>query len=236
MQETSDGVATPTGQLETFDAGRLLFDPSARSGGLYDSTQQQPYPPDGQQYGGGGKGYGNLNSPTWNFNNPLPFPGSPHEHGPNGNQGRYPDRQSGFGGGMDQQNLDQHNNNNQRNGHGKRTVYLTKLPERVTYAKIFDVIRGGAVVDVWVKASDHAASVSFIECDAAENFYQYARKNDIYIDGRRVIYTSPFSINIINFYFFTSHIIILLIIYIYSFHHLQRSTSTGANPPANSSS
>ncbi|KAI5794313.1 hypothetical protein DFH27DRAFT_565871 [Peziza echinospora] len=179
VQETSvDGDATPTGQLETSDAA-----------GVHDSTQQQqPYPPDGQQYGGGGGGkggYGNLNSPTWNFNNPLPFPGSPsHEHGP---QGRYPDRQSGFGG--DQQNPDQHNNNhnnNQRNGHGKRTIYLTKLPERVTYAKIFDVIRGGAVVDVWVKASDHAASVSFIECDAAENFYQYARKNDIYIDGRRI--------------------------------------------------
>ena len=66
-----------------------------------------------------------------------------------------------------------------RNGHVRRTVYLTKLPERITYAQVFSVIRGGAVVDVWMKASDHAASVSFVEPSAAENFYQYTRKNDI---------------------------------------------------------
>ena len=78
-----------------------------------------------------------------------------------------------------------------RNAHGKRTIYLTRLPERITYAQIFAVIRGGAVVDVWMKSSDHAASVSFVDCLAAENFYQYARRNDIYIDGKRVQKLNP---------------------------------------------
>lgn len=80
-----------------------------------------------------------------------------------------------------------------RSTHGKRTIYLTKLPERITYAQIFSVIRGGAVVDVWMKSSDHAASVSFVDCLAAENFYQYARRNDIYIDGKRVQNLFPVS-------------------------------------------
>ena len=84
-----------------------------------------------------------------------------------------------------------HGQHTVRNAHGKRTIYLTKLPERITYAQIFSVIRGGAVVDVWMKSSDHAASVSFVDSLAAESFYQYARRNDIYIDGKRVQKLTP---------------------------------------------
>lgn len=138
--------------------------------------------------GHGPQGYGNLNSPTWNFNIPV-TPST--DHGRNGFSGKhYHDKSMDYGGPGPDNTSDQ---KMIRNGHGRRTIYLTKLPDRVTYAQIFSVIRGGTIVDVWMKPSDHAASVSFVDCSAAENFYQYARKNDIYIDGKRVQALAPMS-------------------------------------------
>lgn len=69
---------------------------------------------------------------------------------------------------------------------GNRTLFFTRLPEKVTYASFLEVVRGGAVVDVWMKPSDRCASVSFLHPQSAEAFYRYAKKNDLYIDGRRV--------------------------------------------------
>lgn len=144
------------------------------------STETQYYRGNAQQ------GYGNLSSPTWNFN----IPATPTtDRGQNGFSGKHHhDKHMEYSGAGQDQFSDP---NTTRNGHGKRTIYLTKLPDRITYAQIFPVIRGGAVVDVWMKSSDHAASVSFVDCSAAENFFQYARKNDIYIDGKRVLISTP---------------------------------------------
>lgn len=137
------------------------------------SAENQYYMSNGPQ------GYGNLNSPT------TPSTDAGH----NGLSGKhYHDKSMDYGGSGPDNTSDQ---KMIRNGHGKRTIYLTKLPDRVTYAQIFSVIRGGTVVDVWMKSSDHAASISFVDCSAAENFHQYARKNDIYIDGKRVQVLSP---------------------------------------------
>lgn len=121
---------------------------------------------------------------TWSYHNTVPSQ-SPHEHGFDGlfNTGQK----------MSYKAPEQGDFGAERSHHGKRTLYLTKLPDNITYGKIFGVIRGGAVVDVWMKSSDHAASVSFVECSAAERFYQYSKKNDIYIDGRRVQPPYPFS-------------------------------------------
>lgn len=77
---------------------------------------------------------------------------------------------------------------NEYNGQtgGNRTLFFTRLPEKATYASFLEVVRGGAVVDVWMKPSDRCASVSFLQPQSAEAFYRYAKKNDLYIDGRRV--------------------------------------------------
>lgn len=69
---------------------------------------------------------------------------------------------------------------------GNRTLFFTRLPEKATYASFLQVVRGGAVVDAWMKPSDRCASVSFLQPQSAETFYRYAKKNDLYIDGRRV--------------------------------------------------
>lgn len=77
---------------------------------------------------------------------------------------------------------------NEYNGQtgGNRTLFFTRLPEKATYASFLEVVRGGAVVDAWMKPSDRCASVSFLQPQSAEAFYRYAKKNDLYIDGRRV--------------------------------------------------
>lgn len=69
---------------------------------------------------------------------------------------------------------------------GNRTLFFTRLPEKATYASFLEVVRGGAVVDVWMKPSDRCASISFLNPQSAEAFYRYAKKNDLYVDGRRV--------------------------------------------------
>lgn len=173
VQETFDQPdATPGSHSRSMDADVPLFD--GTHSGL-------PIPPMSIEKSNGPQGHGNHISPTWNFNIPV-IPSTDHGH--NGLSGKhYHDKSMGYGGPGPDNISDQ---KMIRNGHGKRTIYLTKLPDRVTYAQIFSVIRGGAVVDVWMKPSDHAASVSFVDCSAAENFYQYTRKNDIYIGGKRI--------------------------------------------------
>lgn len=69
---------------------------------------------------------------------------------------------------------------------GNRTLFFTRLPEKTTYASFLEVVRGGAVVDAWMKPSDRCASISFLHPQSAEAFYKYAKKNDLYVDGRRV--------------------------------------------------
>lgn len=180
VQETFDQPdATPGDHSGSLDAGVPLFD--GTHPGLSVSILPS-MPAENQDYmRNGPQGYGNLNSPTWNFNIPATPTTDRGHHGFSGKH--YHDKSMDYGGPGPDNFTDQ---NTTRNGNGKRTIYLTKLPDRITYAQIFSVIRGGAVVDVWMKSSDHAASVSFVDCSDAENFYQYARKNDIYIDGKRI--------------------------------------------------
>jgi len=185
VQETfGQPDATPGDHSGSMDAGVPLFN-GTRSG--LPISIMPPVSAENQYYtNNGAQGYGNLNSPTWNFNIPATLS---TDHGHSGFSGRhYHDKPMGYGGTGPDNISDQ---KTIRNGHGKRTIYLTKLPDRVTYAQIFSVIRGGTVVDVWMKSSDHAASVSFVDCSAAESFYQYTRKNDIYIDGKRVQVLAP---------------------------------------------
>lgn len=75
---------------------------------------------------------------------------------------------------------------------GNRTLFFTRLPEKVTYSSFLETVRGGLVVDAWMKPSDRCGSISFLHPQSAEAFYRYAKRNDIYIDGRRVSFVSLF--------------------------------------------
>ena len=80
------------------------------------------------------------------------------------------------------------NSNQAQDGNSKarRTVFFTNIPKDATYHDLVDVVRGGPLVDVWMKSSHRCASVSFVNSADAEAYFRYAKKNDIYIKGHRV--------------------------------------------------
>lgn len=68
----------------------------------------------------------------------------------------------------------------------RRTIVLKNLCDKITHKDIVTVVRGGSLLDVYLRPQDRSASVSFIESAAAEDFLAYVKRNDVYIHGRRV--------------------------------------------------
>ena len=68
----------------------------------------------------------------------------------------------------------------------QRTILIKNLSDRTTHKDITDVIRGGAVLDIFLRSNERSASVSFLEGSAAQDFMNYVRRNDVYIHGKRV--------------------------------------------------
>lgn len=68
----------------------------------------------------------------------------------------------------------------------KRTVLLANLPENTTHLDLVDAIRGGRLLDLYLRAHDRTASVSFLEEAAAHDFFRHVKRHDLYIKGKRV--------------------------------------------------
>lgn len=68
----------------------------------------------------------------------------------------------------------------------QRTLVARNLHERTTHKDIVDFLRGGSVLDIYLRAKDRTASVSFVEGQHAQNFMSHVKRNDIYIHSRRV--------------------------------------------------
>lgn len=67
-----------------------------------------------------------------------------------------------------------------------RTILLCNLAEGVTHANITAAIRGGQLLDVYLRHRDRFASVSFVYGEDAKAFYARARHYDLYIKNKRV--------------------------------------------------
>ena len=68
----------------------------------------------------------------------------------------------------------------------QRTITIKNLSDRATHQDIVDIIRGGPLLDVFLRPHDKMASVSFVEGAAAADFLHHVRRNDIYVHGKRV--------------------------------------------------
>ena len=68
----------------------------------------------------------------------------------------------------------------------KRTLLISKLPENTTHAEIAEVVKGGMLLDIYLRTHDRAASVSFLHESAAQDFYRHVKRYDLYIKGKRV--------------------------------------------------
>ncbi|KAI9850797.1 MAG: hypothetical protein M1838_005052 [Thelocarpon superellum] len=72
-------------------------------------------------------------------------------------------------------------------GHSeRRTVVLTNLADRTTHKDIASVVRGGLLLDIFLRTHDRSANVSFVHGEAAQAFINHAKRNDTYLHGRRV--------------------------------------------------
>ncbi|ETS76025.1 hypothetical protein PFICI_12969 [Pestalotiopsis fici W106-1] len=68
----------------------------------------------------------------------------------------------------------------------KRTVVLAGLAEGTTHGDVTNVVRGGMVLEIYLRAADHSALVSFLLEEDAVSFYEHVRRNDLYINHKRV--------------------------------------------------
>jgi hypothetical protein len=68
----------------------------------------------------------------------------------------------------------------------KRTVLLTNLPNAITHSDIASAVRGGLVLEIFLRTHDRSASVSFLEEVHAYQFFRHVKRYDLYIGGKRV--------------------------------------------------
>lgn len=67
--------------------------------------------------------------------------------------------------------------------HDQRTILITNLAERTSHKDIAAIIRGGRLLDIFLR-NDRSATVSFVE--GATEFLTYVKRNDIYLHAKRV--------------------------------------------------
>ena len=67
------------------------------------------------------------------------------------------------------------------------TVSLKNLPERATHRDIVEAVRGGALVDVFLRARERTASITFADAKAAHEYLAYAKRWNVYVLGKPVL-------------------------------------------------
>lgn len=67
-----------------------------------------------------------------------------------------------------------------------RTVSLCGLPDGAKHEDIVNIVRGGLVLDIYIRVHEHIANVSFLREEDAVRFYEHARRYDLHIDNKRV--------------------------------------------------
>lgn len=72
--------------------------------------------------------------------------------------------------------------------HDQRTIFVANLAERTTHKDITEVIRGGRLLDIFLR-NDRSATVSFVE--GAADFLAFVKRNDVYLHGKRVSSNGP---------------------------------------------
>ncbi|TVY64262.1 Negative regulator of differentiation [Lachnellula suecica] len=98
-----------------------------------------------------------------------------------------PDCADGFYDGESGNNDSQTKNQRQQyDKFAKRTVLLSNLHETTTHQDIVDAVRGGMLLDVYLRIHDRTANVSFLEESQAHDFFRHVKRHDLYIRGKRV--------------------------------------------------
>lgn len=67
-----------------------------------------------------------------------------------------------------------------------RTVQLCNLPQGTTLADITSVVRGGLLLDVFLRTRDNTVALSFLHSRDAQAFYDHVHNNGLHINGSKV--------------------------------------------------
>ena len=70
----------------------------------------------------------------------------------------------------------------------QRSVAIKNLADRTTHSDIAGIVRGGLLLEIFLRTRDRLVSVSFLEGSAAAAFMQHVKRHDIYLHGKRVSY------------------------------------------------
>ncbi|KAF2139321.1 uncharacterized protein K452DRAFT_232664, partial [Aplosporella prunicola CBS 121167] len=66
-----------------------------------------------------------------------------------------------------------------------RTLLLSNLSHHTSHKDISQVVRGGQLAEIWLR-NDHCAQASFVDAAAAREFLSFVKRNDLYINNKRV--------------------------------------------------
>ncbi|CAG9941929.1 unnamed protein product [Clonostachys rosea f. rosea IK726] len=69
---------------------------------------------------------------------------------------------------------------------GNRTIGLSNLAEGTTHLDVANMIRGGQVLDIYLRYKENTASVSFMHEADAKAYLNHVRKHDLYIKQKRI--------------------------------------------------
>ena len=67
-----------------------------------------------------------------------------------------------------------------------RTVLLTGLADGTTHADLTSAVRGGLLLDIYLRSYERSAAISFLTSADAKKFYDHVRRHDLYIRNKRV--------------------------------------------------
>ncbi|KAK3333803.1 hypothetical protein B0T19DRAFT_440531 [Cercophora scortea] len=67
-----------------------------------------------------------------------------------------------------------------------RTIQLLNLGEGTTHADITNAVRGGMLLDVFLRSHERSATVSFLHAVDARKFFDHVRRHDLYIKNKRI--------------------------------------------------
>jgi hypothetical protein len=67
-----------------------------------------------------------------------------------------------------------------------RTLQLSNLADGTTHADITSAVRGGMLLDVFLRNSERTAAISFLSSEDARKFFDHVRRHDLYIRNKRV--------------------------------------------------
>ncbi|PNY29887.1 Negative regulator of differentiation 1 [Tolypocladium capitatum] len=67
-----------------------------------------------------------------------------------------------------------------------RSIQLLNLTDGTTHADITSTVRGGMLIEIYLRARDNSAVISFLHGVDAQAFYEHARQNGLYIKNQRV--------------------------------------------------